>query len=391
MTIHIEEAKRRFWIIVAIVSISGFSQGMLLPLISVIFEQAGISSTINGLHATGLYIGVLLVSPFLEQPLRKFGYKPIILVGGAIVFSCLLLFPLWQNVWFWFALRLLIGVGDQALHISTQTWITSSSARSNLGKSMAIYGLSFSVGFAVGPLMVNLLSVSQAFPFILSSVLCLIAWSLVFFVQNEKPERLRGNPGEEGLKRYTATIVIAWVAFLGPFVYGFLESSLNALFPVYAMRNGFTTSLVPIMLSIFTLGGIVTQIPLGMLGDKIGRRKILLMGFFVSGFVFLLASFVEQSEWLVMLCFFLAGTVVSSVFSQGISYMADLTPKHLLPTGNLLCGIAFSIGSLIGPIIGGMFIEHVAHISFLLFIAAVLFFMWAILYFFGKTPKKADA
>ena len=70
--------RKRFWILVTIVSISGFSQGMLLPLISVIFEQDGVSATLNGLSATGLYIGTLLISPFMEPPLRKFGYKPII-------------------------------------------------------------------------------------------------------------------------------------------------------------------------------------------------------------------------------------------------------------------------------------------------------------------------
>ena len=382
------EESRRFWIIVAIVSISGFSQGMLLPLISVIFEQNGVSSTINGLHATGLYIGVLLISPFLEQPLRKFGYKPIILIGGATVFISLMLFPLWQSIWFWFALRLIIGVGDQALHIATQTWVTSSSERSSLGKSMAIYGLSFSMGFAVGPLMVSLLTISQALPFILSSVLCLLAWSFVFFVKNERPERLKGNPSEEGWKRYKTTIIVAWVAFLGPFVYGFLESSLNALFPVYALRNNFNGNLVPIMLSLFTLGGILTQIPLGMLGDKIGRRKILLVGFLGSSVIFFIASLVEHSEWSVLVCFFLAGTMVSSVFSQGISYMADLTPKRLLPTGNLLCGIAFSIGSLIGPVVGGVFIEHIPQVSFLIFVAVVLLLVGCVLLFFGKPAKQ---
>ena len=96
--------QRRFAILVIIVSISGFSQGMLLPLISVIFEGDGVSSTLNGLNATGLYIGTLLISPFVEQPLRKFGYKPIIIVGGAIVFISLLMFPLWKHVVFWFVL-----------------------------------------------------------------------------------------------------------------------------------------------------------------------------------------------------------------------------------------------------------------------------------------------
>ncbi len=70
-----------FFILVLLVSISGFSQGMLLPVISIIFETNGESAAINGLHATGLYIGVLLASPFMEAPLRKLGFKPLIVIG----------------------------------------------------------------------------------------------------------------------------------------------------------------------------------------------------------------------------------------------------------------------------------------------------------------------
>ena len=159
-------AKRRFWVLVAIVSISGFSQGMLLPLISIIFERDGVSSALNGLNATGLYIGTLLISPFIEKPLRKFGYKPVILTGGAIVLISLMLFPLWKSLLFWFILRLFIGIGDNALHFASQTWITSTAHHETLGKSIAIYGLSFGVGFAVGPLMVPLVNISEALPFI---------------------------------------------------------------------------------------------------------------------------------------------------------------------------------------------------------------------------------
>ncbi len=109
---------------------------MLLPLISIIFERdGGVSSALNGLNATGLYIGTLLISPFIEQPLRRWGgYKPIILIGGALVFASLLTFPLWKSVTFWFVLRLLIGVGDHALHYATQTWITSTADHKSLGK-----------------------------------------------------------------------------------------------------------------------------------------------------------------------------------------------------------------------------------------------------------------
>ncbi len=37
--------------------------------------------------------------------------------------------------------------------------------------------------------------------------------------------------------------------------------------------------------------------------------------------------------------------------------MTDLLPRHLLPAGNILSGIAFSLGSILGPVLGGVFIE----------------------------------
>ncbi|SOC00057.1 predicted MFS family arabinose efflux permease [Ureibacillus xyleni] len=382
--------QRRFWILVLIVSISGFSQGMLLPLISVIFETDGVSSTLNGLNATGLYIGTLLISPFIEQPLRRFGYKPIIIVGGAVVFTALLMFPLWQNVMFWFVLRLLIGVGDHCLHYSTQTWLTSTAKQGNIGKSMAIYGLAFGVGFAVGPLMVPMVKVSQSLPFIVSSALCLFAWLFVFFIRNEKPEVLKGDSKEtNSFSRYKLSFKYAWVAFLPPFVYGILETSLNALFPVYALRKDFDVSMVSIILASFSIGAIVTQIPIGILGDKIGRRKVILIGMLVGAILFAVGSQFEHSEILVLATFLVSGMFLGSLFSLGITYMADLTPKELLPTGNLLCGIFFSLGSLFGPFIGGLYLQLVDTVSFLLFISIMLFIIYFIILLLGNKRLEA--
>jgi MFS family permease len=381
--------RKRFWILVTIVSISGFSQGMLLPLISVIFEQDGVSATLNGLSATGLYIGTLLISPFIEPPLRKFGYKPIIITGGLFVIISLMLFPIWKSVAFWFILRLLIGIGDHGLHFSTQTWITSFSPHHRLGRNIAIYGLSFGVGFAVGPLFVQLVNVFQGLPFIISSILCLGAWLLIFFVKNEKPEILKGSSANEGTwKRFGATFAIAWVAFIPPFCYGFLESSLNAIYPVYALRNAIEVTSLSYILAAFSMGGVVSQLPLGVLSDKIGRRKVLILMLGLGAITFGTASFFETSALTIGILFFIAGMFVGSTFSLGISYMADLTPKVLLPTGNLICGIFFSIGSLTGPFLGGLFIQLFEGVSFLVLVALLLGTLTCIIFFANPQKKQ---
>lgn len=365
--------RMRFWILISIVGISGFSQGMLLPLIAVIFENNGVSSALNGLNATALYIGILLVSPFMEYPLRKFGFKPIILLGGLLVAVSLGLFPIWNSFWFWFILRLLIGIGDHALHFGTQTWITSFSPENKRGRNISLYGLFFGIGFSVGPLMTPLLHLHEALPFIVSSILCFIGWLLIFLLKNDFPEQtIEVNTINETMKRFRNALKYGWVAFLPPLGYGFLESSLNGSFPIYGLRIGLEVSNISILLFSFAIGAIVFQLPLGLLSDKFGRRTILMTILFLGFVSFTSASFLEESVIALTICLFIAGMVVGSTFSLGISYMTDLMPKNLLPTGNLLCGVAFSVGSLAGPYVGGVFIEYTENISYFLIISSML-------------------
>ncbi|QED46806.1 MFS transporter [Cytobacillus dafuensis] len=375
----------RFWILVSIVAISGFSQGMLLPLIAIIFENEGISSSLNGLNATGLYIGILLVSPFMEHPLRKYGYKPIIVLGGLLVVVSLILFPVWKSFWFWFFLRLLIGIGDHALHFGTQTWITSFSPEHKRGRNISIYGLFFGTGFAVGPLMAPLIKMNEALPFIISSALCLIAWLFLFTLKNDYPEQtVEVNSFKETMKRFSKATKYGWVAFLPPLGYGFLESSLNGSFPVYGLRIGLDVSSVSLLLTSFAIGGIVFQLPLGLLSDRYGRRNILMVILFAGFLSFAAASLLEEMMIALAVCLFIAGMVVGSTFSLGISYMTDLMPRNMLPTGNLLCGVAFSIGSLIGPYFGGVFIQYFKSISFFNIISAMLFLIFLTVVIFGQ-------
>lgn len=378
----------RFWILVTIVAISGFSQGMLLPLIAIIFEQDGISSSINGLNATGLYIGILLASPFMEAPLRRFGYKPIILVGVISVAVSLLFFPVWKSFWFWFFLRLMIGIGDHMLHFGTQTWITSFSPEHRRGRNISIYGLFFGLGFAAGPLMTRLLAVNEALPFIISAAISLVAWATVLFLKNEHPEtdfEASSIPGT--LKRFGVVCKYAWIAFLPPLGYGFLEASLNGNFPVYALRTGMDIQTVSILLPAFAVGSIVFQLPLGILSDRFGRKNILLFVLF-SGFIcFTAAGIFQASAAALFICFFIAGMLVGSTFSLGISYMADLLPRQLLPAGNLMCGIFFSIGSISGPFIGGLAIQYLKGASFFYVLSTMLFLIFLALITFQ--PREA--
>jgi len=381
----------RFIILVSIVGISGFSQGMLMPLIAIIFEGDGVHSSINGLHATSLYIGILLASPLMEAPLRRFGYKPLLLVGVASVAVALALFPVWKSFWFWFLLRLCIGIGDHMLHFATQTWITSISPAAKRGRNIAIYGLFFSLGFAFGPMLANTVKINEAFPFIISSIITVIAWLAILLLKNDFPESTMDKSSFLGsISRFKKVLKYAWVAMLPPLGFGFLEASLNGNFPVYALRNDLNVNAVAIILPAFSIGSIVSQMPLGMLSDTYGRNKVLKLVLFLGSIAFLVAGFI-QSVTGMFICIGLAGMIVGSTYSLGISYMTDLLPKDLLPAGNLMCSIFFSVGSMIGPIIGGMTIHYFSGGSYFYLLSIMLIVVLICMFLFKKQPATAQS
>ena len=382
--------KRKFIILSIIVCISGFSQGLLLPLISFIFEDRGISPTLSGLHASGLYIGVFVSALFIEAPLRKYGYMPMIIIGGATVGIALFLFPAFEAVWFWFILRLVVGVADNILHFSTQTWLIQSTPPRQMGKIIAFYGLFFSFGFMIGPKVSELVVINEALPFIVSGVLTMIAWPLIFLL----PDAPGAKPVDSGapssffntLKNFKAVIITSWACFLAPMLFGIFEGSLNTNFPVFALRNDFEISQVTWILPMFSFGAILLQVPIGILGDKVGRARLISALLLLGMVTFFMMEIYTDSFWVLMVLFALAGIFVGSMYSLGISYMADMTPAYNLPAGNLIAGMAFSVGSILGPVIGGAIItETEGEVYFLFFVVAILIvFMLNIVYMVTK-------
>ncbi|TDM00712.1 MFS transporter [Macrococcus carouselicus] len=377
-------------ILSAVVSISGFSQGMLLPLISFIFERDHVPSIVNGMHATSLYIGVFLTSLFLEGLLRKWGFKPLIITGGLLVSLSFLLFPIMKTMTFWFMLRLLVGVGDNMLHFATQSWLTHVTPRAQLGRALAYYGLSFSLGFMLGPLIVPLVNIHESLPFLISAMMTLIAFALVFTLKNsypaadEKPVSLKST-----FINFSRVFKTSWVAFLFPMVFGVMESALNSNFPIFALKHGLALIDITWILPMFSLGTILFQVPIGSLSDHVSRSRLMLVLTLIGAAVFILGDVFIIHRYIMMGIFFVAGVFVGSLYSLGVTYMTELTPRHLLPAGNLMCGIVFSIGSIMGPVIGGAVISATDHQSFFIAISSLILLTSFATFIFIMTNRQS--
>ena len=101
---------------------------------------------------------------------------------------------------------------------------------------------------------------------------------------------------------------------------------------------------------------------LGNLSDRYGRRPILLISLFGLGLDYLVLAFAPTIGWL------FAGRLIAGIggasFTTGQAYIADITPPEKRAQSFGMIGVAFGLGFIIGPVVGGLLGQFGARIPF---------------------------
>ncbi|MDF9841107.1 MULTISPECIES: MFS transporter [unclassified Paenibacillus] len=349
-------SKLNYFILITVIIAAGLSQGLLLPVLSILLEQKGVSSSLNGLNAAALYVGSFAMTLVAERVLGAIGFKRLIAAGISLVLVTLLLFPLLPGIKVWFILRLLVGIGDSAINYAAQLWVLLMAPAEHRGRNLSLYGMSYGLGFSLGPAGISLLRFGEAAPFLILAGLFMLALLLVLFkLPNSRPDKVEHSEGQA--RRFGRSYSLAWYALIPALLYGYMEASLNSNFPVYGLRSGFTTDQIATLLPFAGIGGLLLQLPLGLWSDEYGRKKILIFAGTAGGLAFTLLPLAGGHFVFTLLLLLAAGGLVGSFFSLGLSYAADILPRNLLPAANVVSSFHFSIGSIIGPGIGGLLLE----------------------------------
>ncbi|WP_068774758.1 MFS transporter [Paenibacillus sp. FJAT-26967] len=349
---------RRLLILLLVVIISGLSQGLLLPLLAIMLESSGVSPGLNGFNAASMYIGSFVSMFVVERILLALGFKRILIACILLETAALVLLPVWENLAFWFLLRFTIGFGNSILHYTTQLWILTSAPPDRRGRYISYYGMAYGIGFSLGPAGINLLSFGRFAPFFIVAVFYLLVALLL--TKLPKQPLQTGDKQAPAKKRYGTAVRIAWFALIPTFLYGYTEAVLNGSFPLYGLRMGLTDTSVSMLLPLVGIGGLILQLPLGILSDRIGRKPVLLAAAVGGGTAFMAVPLAGDSILGIGLLLFAAGGMIGSFFSLGLAYAADLLPRDLLPSANVIGSILFSLGSVIGPNLGGLGLQYIS-------------------------------
>ncbi|MFK0524505.1 MFS transporter [Paenibacillus illinoisensis] len=345
-----------YLILIIVIVVAGISQGLLLPVLSIFLEQKGVSPGLNGLNAAALYVGSFAMTLVAERLLGAVGFKKLIVGGLLFVMFPLILFPYLPDIKIWFILRLVVGIGDSALHYAAQLWVLLVTAPEKRGRYISLYGMSYGLGFSIGPLGIKLLGFGEAVPFWVLFV-CIGAVLLLVLMKlpDTKPEK--AEHGQLPERRFRRSWAWAWYALIPALLYGYMEAGMNSNFPVYGLRIGLDANQISSLLPFVGIGGLFLQLPLGILSDRFGRKKVLMSAGIAGGVMFMLVPVAGTHFWWTLVLLTVAGGLVGSFFSLGLAYAADILPKALLPAANVVASFHFTIGSILGPNLGGQMIN----------------------------------
>ncbi|MGN6305004.1 MAG: MFS transporter [Mesorhizobium sp.] len=370
-----QDAERVRWlsIIAAISSISvvGIAIGLGMPLLSVILESRGHSASMIGLNTAVAGIASIAGAPLATPLASRLGVAwtmLLMIAAGAVAFVGFHFAPAF---WMWFPLRVLLHVSLTILFILSEFWISTSAPPSRRGLVLGVYATVLSLGFAAGPwLFANLGSIGFL-PFGVTVALVAVAAVPVLAARNESPPIRAEGEETSGFLHYIWLVPTATAAVL---VFGAVETGGFALFPVYGNRIGYSEADAALLLTMIGLGNVLLQIPIGMISDRVGdRRYLLLLCAFVGlvGTVFM--PLFAQNWHLMATLLFVWGGVVAAMYTVGLAHLGSQLSGHELASANAAFVLCYGVGMVLGPQAIGIGMD----------IAGPSGFGWSLALFFG--------
>ncbi len=141
------------------------------------------------------------------------------------------------------------------------------------------------------------------------------------------------------------------VIFLIVFLYLIGFGVIIPLLPILSRDMGASTSQVGYLMSIYSLMQFLFAPFWGRLSDRHGRRPILLFCLLGETLSYLVFAFSRSIEMLI-LARGMAGFFGASL-STASAVISDLTPRNERSKGMALIGVAFGLGFIFGPALGG--------------------------------------
>ncbi len=352
-------ASTRLWSRAAVVvtaAIFGLTYSLSAPLIALDMAERGITEFVIGANAAMHAIGVLAMAAILPRLATRYGIRPLILVALAVAAVVMAAFPAMPMIWLWFPLRLLLGAASELLFVLSETWINHLSDEKSRAKAMAIYTAALSSGFALGPAILSIVGSDGATPYLVGAGCAMVAMLAVI------PPQVRAPRFEKptGI-RATAYLRIAPIALTTTLLNAGVETAGLSFLALYAMGAGWAEAEATRLVSAMMIGAIILQLPIGWLGDKVDRRKLMMWLGVASVIGALIWPLVLDQPMFAYPLLFVWGGVFVGIYTMMLTLIGSKFQGADLVGVYAVMSLAWGAGALLGPSLAGLGMDITPH------------------------------
>ena len=345
---------RRRGLAAAIVTVAvfGVTIGLAVPLIALVLESRGTGEALIGINSAAQFLGIMLCAPLAPRLIARAGLTRTMLASVVVCAACLALFPALDGYVAWLVIRTVFGAAEGFLFVAAETWINQVIDDRVRARVVAAYATALAAGFATGPLIIAATGIDGPRPFLVGAGVVLAALLPLLLGLGAAP-RIAGAPSHGPL----ALLRLIPVAAASAALFGLLDGGLIALLAVYGVAIGLDTAAAAGLVTTLVVGGIVLQLPIGWLADRTDRARTL-AGCATVGTALLLAvpAAVDEPVVLHSLLFVLGGPL-GSFWMLAMTALGERFRGPDLAAGNVALTLAYGLGSVAGPALGGIAME----------------------------------
>ncbi|PCF59945.1 MFS transporter [Staphylococcus delphini] len=153
-----------------------------------------------------------------------------------------------------------------------------------------------------------------------------------------------------------------WMKLVAVFTLGWLviyaaRTILNPLMGHIKTEFTLNNAQLSLMMSLFFIGYTATQIPSGIMGDKIGRKKILVPSFLIFG-IFMVITGLMPNYILLVIAWVIVGLAQGMFYGPQYALSSEAIPEKNITLGSALINSGMAFGTSIGYFISSITVSE---------------------------------
>jgi MFS family permease len=341
-----------------------FPFGILAFVLPIYAKRLGASALEIGGLFSAFTMMTVVVRPLVGRALDRFGRRPFFLAGVGCYLLSQVLFALSEGIGTLYLARMAQGLGSSLLWLSAYAIIADLVPEAKRGGGFgrveelsargALYGaiLGFSI---LAPLRLHV-----GWRMLFASYALLSAWALWRAWRGVAESRSEDAPVLAGDNRFSRPLLFLMLIV---FITGASSAAVRPLLMVF-LQDRFTTDVGILALAFIPAALAYSFLPsrLGRLGDRVGRKPLIILGLLAGGVVSLLMPGVP-SLWHLAFLWALEAVCFSAAVPAQQTLVADITGRDVRGAAYGFYTMASGLGATVGPFLGGWLYDVHSHAS----------------------------